>query len=493
MTIRLLKPYAQRPVNAITTFPASVEAGLIAAGKATADLTGGVQYFAPRPGLVLQAKQIAVGTVALQAEEQTTVTLPEGQVLLVTGAASTVGSVSRAGSADTWAVAAGALAAIGPYAGPQRLSIACITGAITASVREAVLAATGAAVATISGTGIVGQPLTATLPAGVVGTLQFTKALKAAPFTKSNISGAVANAVNSLSYTVQSGDALYNIGCDASSTVSSSNVISAQAGAQTAPGQPAKPVLTAMAGAVSVAWTPGAAGSTATTSNIWTDINGNVTQLTMNPQTITAAAGTPYTGTVTTLNAQGAGPASVQADAVTPTAPVSADMSWLFKNVLFGSSTFAAQVGMHNPGRQSILFHNDTPYWGQYILASAPNNDYNQPTGTWVDVPPNAQVLVTDSGKPYVRGKAFAITGITSDGTTATVTTAAAHNLATGSSVRIQEVTPSGYNGAFPNITVTGANTFTYPLAASLAAATAPGTWAGRPLTGFTVQTKAIK
>jgi len=51
MTIRLLKLYAQRPVNAITTFPASVEAGLIAAGKATADLTGGVHYFAPRSGL----------------------------------------------------------------------------------------------------------------------------------------------------------------------------------------------------------------------------------------------------------------------------------------------------------------------------------------------------------------------------------------------------------------------------------------------------------
>ena len=88
-------------------------------------------------------------------------------------------------------------------------------------------------------------------------------------------------------------------------------------GSATTPGRPAKPVLTSMAGAVSLAWTPGAAGSTATTSNIWTDINGNVTQLTTNPQTITAPAGTLYTGTVTTLNAQGAGPASAQADAVT--------------------------------------------------------------------------------------------------------------------------------------------------------------------------------
>jgi len=194
------------------------------------------------------------------------------------------------------------------------------TGSSLSAVGTRPGTAGAAAVATITGSGIIGQPLTATLPAGVIGTLQFTKTLKASPFTKSNISGAVASAVNSLSYTVQSADAPYSLGCDVSNTVSSSNSIVVQAATPTAPGQPAKPVLTAMAGAVSLAWTPGAAGSTATTSNIWTDINGNVTQLTTNPQVITAAAGAPYTGTVTTLNAQGAGPASAQADAVTPTA-----------------------------------------------------------------------------------------------------------------------------------------------------------------------------
>lgn len=90
--------------------------------------------------------------------------------------------------------------------------------------------------------------------------------------------------------------------------------------APTAPGQPAKPVLTTMAGAVSLAWTPGADGSTPTTGNVWTDINGNTTALTTNPQVITAPAGTPYTGTVKTQNAQGFGLPSAQADAVTPTA-----------------------------------------------------------------------------------------------------------------------------------------------------------------------------
>lgn len=85
-------------------------------------------------------------------------------------------------------------------------------------------------VATITGTPTVGQALTATLPAGVTGTLQFTRTLVATPFTKSNIAGAVANTVNSLSYTLQSADAGCAVGCDVSNAVSSSagvNVASA--------------------------------------------------------------------------------------------------------------------------------------------------------------------------------------------------------------------------------------------------------------------------
>ena len=143
MTIRLLTPYAQRPFNAITTFDASVEAGLIAAGKASADLTGGVRYFAPRPGLVLQSKQVAVGTVSLNFEEQTTVTLPEGQVLLITGAASTVGAASRVGTSDSWVIGAGALPAIGPYAGAQNILIQCTTGSIVVSTQDASLSQVG--------------------------------------------------------------------------------------------------------------------------------------------------------------------------------------------------------------------------------------------------------------------------------------------------------------------------------------------------------------
>lgn len=70
------------------------------------------------------------------------------------------------------------------------------------------------AVAAITGSYVVGQTLTATFPAGITGTIQFTRTLAAAPFTKTAISGAVASAVNSLTYTVQSADTGYVLGVD---------------------------------------------------------------------------------------------------------------------------------------------------------------------------------------------------------------------------------------------------------------------------------------
>ncbi|MRW85400.1 hypothetical protein GJ698_15040 [Pseudoduganella sp. FT26W] len=132
MTVRLLKPYNQRPANALATFDASVEAGLIAANKASADLTGGFKYFVPRPGPMLQSKQIAVGSVTLKMEERTTVTLPEGQVLLIEGQPGTVGEASRAGTTDKWTIGAYGLPQIGPYAGVQKVTITCTLGEITA-------------------------------------------------------------------------------------------------------------------------------------------------------------------------------------------------------------------------------------------------------------------------------------------------------------------------------------------------------------------------
>jgi hypothetical protein len=55
------------------------------------------------------------------------------------------------------------------------------------------------------------------------------------------------------------------------------------------------------------------------------------------------------------------------------------------------------------------------------------------------------------------------ISSITRVTTTATLTTATAHNLSTGTFVTVSGATPSEYNGTF-SITVTGATTFTYTM-----------------------------
>jgi len=149
--------------------------------------------------------------------------------------------------------------------------------------------------------------------------------------------------------------------------------------APTVPGQPAKPVLTAMAGAVSLAWTPGAAGSTATTSNIWTDINGNVTQLTTNPQTINAPAGTPYAGTVTTLNAQGAGPVSVQADSVTPTAAPATLRTFETFDVAGNNTNTFNRVAVAELGRASLIIRSPASNTAQIALGYRDADNLNNP------------------------------------------------------------------------------------------------------------------
>lgn len=172
-------------------------------------------------------------------ESAKTIMLPEGQSLTISGSAGALGTaylldaaLGGMNSVKSWSIGTGALSsAIGPYANTQKIHITCMVGEISATMQDAVLTqpgGTGASVAAVlTGSGIVGQKITATLPDGVVGTLQFTKKLKASPFTKSNIANAVANAVNSLQYTVQPGDTIYDLSCDSSNTVSPSNTISA--------------------------------------------------------------------------------------------------------------------------------------------------------------------------------------------------------------------------------------------------------------------------
>jgi hypothetical protein len=104
----------------------------------------------------------------------------------------------------------------GPFAAGQLTIAASVTACqyeVADGVRPSV-ATGGGAVATITGSYVVGQTLTAAFPAGVTGTIQFTRTLGVTPFTKSAISGAVASAVNSLAYVVQAADVGTNIGVD---------------------------------------------------------------------------------------------------------------------------------------------------------------------------------------------------------------------------------------------------------------------------------------
>ncbi|NHQ93310.1 SGNH/GDSL hydrolase family protein [Janthinobacterium lividum] len=74
-----------------------------------------------------------------------TITLPEGQVLNVSGTAGTAGVVYRldpvqggTNSLQSWAIGAGALAPIGPYAGEQRFLVTCSVGSVDAAVGGAI-------------------------------------------------------------------------------------------------------------------------------------------------------------------------------------------------------------------------------------------------------------------------------------------------------------------------------------------------------------------
>lgn len=69
-------------------------------------------------------------------------------------------------------------------------------------------------------------------------------------------------------------------------------------------------------------------------------------------------------------------------------------------------------------------------------------------------------------------GSAVGISSITSNGTTATVTTGLAHGLNNSDSVLISNCNPAGFNGVY-TVTVLTTTTFTYTLAASLSNASA--------------------
>jgi hypothetical protein len=82
----------------------------------------------------------------LKAGEKTVLTVQEGQALNVMGSAGAQGVVywlddalGGGNSHQSWAVSAGALQVIGPFAGTNRFLITCAVGMIAAAVTSAVI------------------------------------------------------------------------------------------------------------------------------------------------------------------------------------------------------------------------------------------------------------------------------------------------------------------------------------------------------------------
>lgn len=82
---------------------------------------------------------------------------------------------------------------------------------------------------------------------------------------------------------------------------------------------------------------------------------------------------------------------------------------------------------------------------------------------------PAATVGRIDWNSFQIENSPITVSGITRSGSTATVTTSAAHNLAVDDEVEILGATPTGYNGIFTVLTVPSSTTFTVTVASSLA------------------------
>ena len=114
--------------------------------------------------------------------------------------------------------------------------------------------------------------------------------------------------------------------------------------------------------------------------------------------------------------------------------------------------------------------------------------NFSNSAGNWI-VACNGQdpVVVYDGTRWFflaTTSTAQTISTITRVGTTATLTTAAPHNLVTGNEVVISGAIANDYNGTYV-ITKTGASTFTYVMATTPAAnATVPGSYTVLGITG---------
>lgn len=109
-------------------------------------------------------------------------------------------------------------------------------------------------------------------------------------------------------------------------------------------------------------------------------------------------------------------------------------------------------------------------------------------TGTALSTIPSGTSVQTEDGKTYktqaeviLTAGSLEVSSLTRSGTIATVTTATAHNLASGLSVVISGATESDYNGTF-TISVTGSDSFTYtvqnsPTTPATGTISASGVW----------------
>lgn len=158
MTIRLLSTYDSFPPQSIITLDAGLEAALIAAGNASATLTGGTVAYRERAPVMVQPAVQKHGSVALVANRKAIVPLSEGTALTITPTAGTTGTYQRydaAGAAVGALTTIGATAlTVGQFEGDQTVEIKCTTGTMAVKVGDAVLGAaivakapTGAAVA----------------------------------------------------------------------------------------------------------------------------------------------------------------------------------------------------------------------------------------------------------------------------------------------------------------------------------------------------------
>lgn len=141
-----------------------------------------------------------------------------------------------------------------------------------------------------------------------------------------------------------------------------------------------------------------------------------------------------------------------------------------FNEVELNSTTFSSTVGFYTEAKNAVnqaifdVYSYEGVKWPflfttQSITATRGVFKYSAPTPA-VDM---------DWNSFAVQRETYTLTSITQTGGTATATTSAPHTLVTGDILYIDGAVESGYNTTGVSITVTGASTFTYPVASSTA------------------------